>query len=186
MAKSLTLKVSLCAQTLVTLALLNASEPSIARAGNTGGATAYGVVLLSNQDRLVVARVTGPLASFGLRAGDQIVAVDGRRVTTERAFVARLTAGSRSATGADILVGRNGQTFHVNTRQNIAVAAAAKSPRVQAAPRVQTSATATGGGFLNPDNMVLTNDGRILHKDVAARLGLEGRPLSTVTFPSNR
>src|SRR5262245_45142336 len=76
-------------------------------------AAQFGVLLASNQQGLTVARVGGLFATFGLRAGDQIVAVNGRRVTTERAFVGRLMAGNGGGTGANILVARNGQMLQI-------------------------------------------------------------------------
>lgn len=192
MCRSSTSIVSYRAHSLVALTLLTVSAASTILAGEgyrSVSASAYGIVLMPNQDRLVVARVTGPFASFGLRTGDQIVAVDGRRVTTERAFVARLVAGNRSASGADILVGRNGQAIHVNSRQYIAAGGGVTSTSSSSATDVARSAppTATSrSGFINPANMVITKDGRVMHKDVAARLGLESRPFegSVATPPA--
>jgi len=140
-------------------------------AGRTTNATSFGILLAANPNGLYVAQVQGPWAQFGLQAGDQIVAVNGRRVATERALVGRLSASTATG-GATIVVARGG-----NTHQITATAATGGTSGLAAQNSVQR-----GGGFLNPANMVITSDGRIMHKAVAARLGLESRPLSGGTI----
>jgi hypothetical protein len=146
-----------------------------AQSGAQRPATAaqFGVTLVNHPNGLFVGSASGRLATAGLRAGDEIVAVNGRRVASERAFVGRMTSSGNA--GANIVVARNGQTLNISS----GVTASARGGQA-----AKGTATARGGGWLNPNNMVITSDGRIMHKAAAARLGLSGRPLEGATFPN--
>jgi len=113
-------------------------------------ATSLGVTLNTAGDQMVVVATTSNL--LGLQVGDRIVAVNGRRVSTEAAFVNRLkiASGNQSPT---IIVARNNQlqTLSVRARQST-------------------------GGWMNPDLMVLTSQG-VMHVEAAERLGLPGTPI---------
>lgn len=160
---------------IVCVAGLNPGPLSLTAAAGgfrqTVRATDLGVWLVAQQDGLTVARTTDPLANLGLRSGDQIVAVNGRRVATERAFVGRVVAAINSGATADILVARQGTAVLIGASgsgQAATTSPAAPHQASQSAP-----AGAAHNGFLNPDNMVITKDGRIMHKAAAARLGVE-------------
>lgn len=103
--------------------------------------------------RLTVVRLTVPSGHMGLRAGDQIIAVNGRRVSTEAAFMNRLMMTRSSTQAASIAVSRNGRLQILNVPSSL------------------------GSGFMNPDLMVMTSQG-VMHRDAAARLGLAGTPIT--------
>jgi len=112
-------------------------------------ATSLGVTLNDAGDQLVVVATTSNY--LGLQVGDRIVAVNGRRVSTEAAFVNRLGIANGNQ-GPSIVIARNNQlqTLNVRARQN-------------------------SGGWLNPDRMVITSQGA-MHVEAAERLGLPGTP----------
>lgn len=111
-------------------------------------ATSLGLLVNVVDDGLVVAGSTTQTPPLGLRVGDRIVAVNGRRVSTEVAFMNRLATAPRGKQAPSIVVVRNN--------------------------RLQTLSTSTG--WLNPDLVVLTSQGA-MHKDAAERLGLPGTPI---------
>jgi S1-C subfamily serine protease len=59
--------------------------------------------------RLMVIGVTGTYANLGVRFGDQIVAVNGRRVAAEAAFLNRLTMAKRGSASVTLTIARNGR-----------------------------------------------------------------------------
>jgi membrane-associated protease RseP (regulator of RpoE activity) len=155
--------------------LLGVSSSSFGGNGASRQASAadFGVLLVTNQKGMFVAQVVGPLAAAGLKRGDEIVAVNGRRVASERAFVGRLTAGA----GANLTVSRQNDTLTISAP----VSMTGRPTAATSAGAASTSAAIGGSGIINPANMVVTADGRIMHKAVAARLGLPSRPLETTS-----
>jgi hypothetical protein len=115
--------------------------------------------------RLMVIGVTGTYANLGVRFGDQIVAVNGRRVAAEAAFLNRLTMAKRGSASVTLTIARNGRLRTLNV------------PAISAAPRSTRSGGGFGGGFMNPDLMVMTSQG-VMHRDAAERLGLPGTPIT--------
>jgi hypothetical protein len=143
------------------MALIATTAQAAPRGPVSQGAAGLGVVLGNAQGRLVVVRLTAPQTLIGLRAGDQIIAVDGHQVSTEAAFMQRLSAARPSVSGTTVTLTRNG------VRQNVNVTAAPGRPT----SRVHIS------GFADPTQLVLTSQG-VMHRETAARLGLPGVPIS--------
>jgi len=114
--------------------------------------------------RLMVIGVTGTYANLGVRFGDQIVAVNGRRVAAEAAFLNRLAMAKRGSASVTLTIARNGRLQNLNVP-------------VTTAPVSTRSAGGFGGGFMNPDLMVMTSQG-VMHRDAAERLGLPGTPIT--------
>jgi len=143
---------NLIANVAIPLALLLAMIATTVQAAPRGqkpaSASSLGLSLITVHDRLMVVKVTAPQGPNGLRAGDQIVAVNRRRVATEAAFMNRLTMTNSATPATSISVARNG--------------------------KVQIM-TAPGAGWMNPALMVYTSQG-VMHRDAAARLGLAGTP----------
>jgi predicted metalloprotease with PDZ domain len=127
-------------------------------------AASLGVVLVSGPQGLIVSGLTAPSAYANLRVGDRITAVNGQRVATEAAFLNRLAV---TGSGATIMVIRNGSV------QTLTIL----SPRPSGLPRRGPAVASSAGGLINPSQMVITSQG-VMHKDVAARLGLPGVPFT--------
>jgi len=144
------------------LALSVATAQAAPRQFQSSSAAQLGLSLGTSQGGLFV-RSAG-MTNLGLRVGDQIVAVNGRRVSTEAAFMNRLTA-SKTGQGATISVVRNGRI------QILTV------PAMGGGQGTFSRTASAGGGFMNPAFMVMTSQG-VMHRDVAARLGLPGTPIT--------
>jgi predicted metalloprotease with PDZ domain len=160
---------NLVANVIVHMALLPVIIATGAQAAPRGkkamNASSLGLLLTTGHDRLMVVGVAAPTGPLGLLAGDQIVAVNGRRVSTEAAFMNRLT-GTRNGTQAtSITVARNGRLQVMNAPPP--PAGGRMSPSLAGSP--------SSGGFLNPNQMVRTSQG-VMHRDAAARLGLPSTP----------
>jgi ribosomal protein S8 len=121
-------------------------------------ASSVGLVLTKLNDRLIVIDAA---AQTGFASWDQIVAVNGRRVSTETAFMSRLAANN----GATILVNRNGNHLTMNLAAGGASGATSSSASVS-----------KSSGFLNPALLVRTPQG-VMHIETARRLGLPGTPI---------
>jgi predicted metalloprotease with PDZ domain len=118
------------------------------RGQQSARASSLGLTLITVHERLMVVKVTALQGPNGLRAGDQIVAVNRRRVATQAAFMNRLTMTNGGTPTTSISVARNGKVQIMNV---------------------------PGAGWINPALMVRTSQG-VMHKDAAARLGLAGTP----------
>ena len=157
--------------TVALTAVLMLAAPSVPRLEAATGraslsnATNLGLYVSTINRRLMVIGVTGTYANLGVRFGDQIVAVNGRRVAAEAAFLNRLTMAKRGSASVTLTIARNGRLQTVNV------------PAITAAPRSTRSAGGFGGGFMNPDLMVMTSQG-VMHRDAAERLGLPGTPIT--------
>src|SRR5262245_227158 len=141
------------ALSLVPMATSAQAEPprGVATAAN------WGLSVAPAKNRLVVVGSTAPNSPLGLKAGDQIVAVNGRRVATETAFVNRLSQAT------NIAIVRDGRTQIIG-----APVVARTNPNQAGVP--------SSVGWMNPALMVRTSQG-VMHRDAAARLGLAGTPL---------
>lgn len=148
---------------IVTVPLLLALSMDTSQAApgqfQSSGAAQLGLSFGTSQGGLFV-RSAG-MTNLGLRAGDQIIAVNGRRVATEAAFMNRLTLSKSGARGVTISVVRNSRI------QILTVPAGGGT----------FTGTTTAGGFMNPALMVMTSQG-VMHRDTAARLGLPGTPIT--------
>jgi ribosomal protein S8 len=142
--------------------LMSATQlDAAARGGTLPRATTVGLLLTKFNDRLVVIDAA---KHTGLTAWDHIVAVNGRRVSTETAFMSRLLSANAPAT---ILVNRSGYRLTVN------LAAGAGSGAVHRAGAV---ASKSSSGWMNPGQMVRTSQG-VMHIERARILGLPGVPI---------
>ena len=128
-------------------------------------ASNLGLTLTTMQRRLMVLSSTGMYAQLGVRAGDQIVAVNGQRVSAEAAFLNRLAMARRGSSTVTLTVARNGGLFQMNVPALVTIARADST----------ATASARGAGWMNPDLMVRTSQG-VMHRDAAARLGLPSEP----------
>lgn len=144
---------SLIANVTIPVALLLVLIATSAQADPHGAKAKNASNLRTFHGRLIVVGVTPSYGHIGLRAGDQIVAVNGRRVSTEAAFMNRLTMPRSGTQATSIMVARNGTVQLLNVP------------------------TLLGGGIINPNLMVMTSQG-VMHKDTAARLGLVGTPIT--------
>jgi S1-C subfamily serine protease len=117
-------------------------------------AASLGLLVNVVDDRVVVAGSTTQALPLGLRVGDRIVAVNGRRVSSEAAFMNRLATAPRGKQAPSIVIVRNNKTQTLST----------------------------SGGWMSPSQMVLTSQGA-MHKDAAARLGLPGTPIEGTEEP---
>jgi predicted metalloprotease with PDZ domain len=130
-----------------------------------------GLSLTSNRNGLVVTGVGQTAASAGFRVGDLVVAVNGQRVSTPRAFWARIAANQ----GGNVAVYRSGGL------QMLTLQAAASG---QTAAAGRAAPTTRSGGILNISQMVLTSQG-IMHREAAIRLGLPYTPIPGAPNQSN-
>jgi hypothetical protein len=155
---------SAAAQMVIPLAMMGIMlSPNFASAaGGSASAASVGLHVNSVNGRLMVVGVNSPSHPWGVRAGDQIVAVNGRKVSSEAAFMNRLSAKSTPS----LVIARN------NRLHNLNVSAPQIAARVGASP----AGRGRGGGFMNPDLMVMTSQG-VMHKEAAERLGLPGTPI---------
>ena len=135
------------------------------RRQNTATAASMGLMLNSVNGQLMVVGVTSNF--LGLRAGDQIVAVNGRRVSTEAAFMSRLAIETKTP---NLVIARNNRLQTVGLGTQVSAGATVST-------RGSVSPAARGGGFMNPDLMVMTSQG-VMNKEAAKRLGLEGTPIN--------
>jgi hypothetical protein len=135
-------------------------QAATGRAGLTS-ASSLGLYVSTINRRLMVIGVTGAFANLGVRFGDQIVAVNGRRVAAEAAFLNRLTMAKRGSPSVTITVVRNGRL------QNLKVPVMIPAPRSNRMSR----------GIMDPSQMVKTSQG-VMHRDAAERLGLPGTPIT--------
>jgi membrane-associated protease RseP (regulator of RpoE activity) len=138
--------------------------------GAVPSAASLGVVLAPGPQGLVVAGETSAATYAGLRVGDRITAVNGQRVATEAAFLNRLAMSGGAAT---IVVIRNGTVQTLGTPP----ARATSTTTTAAAARVPAPRGFAASGLINPSQMVITSQG-VMHKDLAARLGLPGIPFT--------
>lgn len=144
---------SLVAKVTIPVALLLVLIATSAQADPHGQKAKNAPNLRPFHGRLMVVGVTPSYGHLGLRAADQIAAVNGRRVSTEAAFLNRLTMTKNGTQAASIAVVRNGRFQILNVPIPL------------------------GGGFMNPNLMVMTSQG-VMHRDAAARLGLIGTPIT--------
>lgn len=126
------------------------------------------IAFAPHPNRLIVARVDLSAANLGLRIGDQVTAVGGRRVSTPVAFWNRIS----SSPSTTVMVLRNGRS------KSLAVGQPAPAASGLAAHRTLPAVQATSGqnGWANLSLLVMTSQG-VMHRDAAARLGLAGTPL---------
>ncbi len=141
------------------LAMFATKTQAVSPRQKARSASSVGLQVMPVQRRLMVVQATAPYGDVGLRSGDQIVAVNSRRVSTEAALMNRLSSSGRQ--GTSITIARNGSLYFLNA-----------PPFVNPAP-----APSGEGAFVNLSFMVMTSQGA-MHRDAAARLGLSGTPIS--------
>ncbi len=151
--------------TITLMALLLITSAMSVQAAPPGHKATIAPSLRLFHGRLTVVDVTAPDGHIGLRNGDQIIAVNGQRVSTEAAFRKRLSMTRNGPRDVRITINRN------QLRDVLSVPASPGN-----GPRNRSQANnASRSGFINPDLLVVTSQG-VMHRETAERLGLPYTP----------